>query len=111
MELHLTEKLVFHVPVFCFKDGELLTVNTEGFDKQLSSFLVDAGIDSWYTTTCTGHYAGRSYGQRLWTVFCTSEQAEKAIAAFRTAFEQHNSELMQEAYAYEHNGQMTVISL
>lgn len=111
MEKVYSEKLILHIPAVCFLNDELKTVDASGFRTQLEADLHEIGIDGWYELQSTGHYQNLSYSQTLMVVFCSRQKARSVIMTFYKEFEQHNTELRQESFAYERNGALNIIEL
>lgn len=104
----LCEKLVLHLPRV-FWDGEALLPAEYGpAEAELLAAMEAEGLGG-YVTEAEGHYGGRTYPERLLTIFCAdAAQAVRMIGTFRAAAAKHQAELRQEAYAYELGGELHV---
>lgn len=101
--MKLEHKLVFHIPELALVDGELYGVPVDRLIRVLAEELQGAGVLSFYTISATGFYKGRSYPEKLITVFCQDDPAPLQDL-FRRWFRENNDELMQEALAFETDG-------
>ena len=109
--LTIPHKLVFHVPLKAWADGRLIDIPARDRADQLAEDLEGIGVSSFYITTCEGVYSGRKYPEMLITAFCDDDHAPVAATLFEAWAAQNNDDLRQEAYAYEKDGEMTVIKL
>ena len=101
--MRLEHKLVFHIPELAAADGKLFSVPADALIKALAEELQRAGVLSFYTISAAGFYNGRSYPEKLITVFCRDDPAPLQDM-FRRWFRAHNDELRQEALAFETDG-------
>ena len=108
--MNLTEKLVFHIPEKAWCVDHFEDINAEEV-VSLAGALEKAGMNSFYTQKVTGYCNGRSYPQRLITVFCEDGQSAVLAGLFEDWFRTHNVELRQEAFSYEWNGTLCVREL
>ncbi len=108
--MEYTEKFVFHLPQYAWKDGRLVEIDHPQFKNLLLSDLAAWGVESSYSILAEGSYRGRTYPEELLTVYCTPDSAQAIEAIFRKLCLQNNPWLMQEAFAYEHQGKLIVFS-
>ena len=101
--MKLTHKLVFHIPEMAMVDGRITPVAIDELLARLAEELQKVGVLSLYTINATGFYKGRSYPEKLVTLFWQSD-TEPLQGLFRLWFQKHNDQLQQEAMAYEVDG-------
>ena len=104
-----TNKLVLHIPHYAWENEQLIKINYEHFKQKLYNDLMQAGVDSWYTTAAKGFYKGRGYDEELLTVFC-DENVLTIVDIFVQSYIDAKY-MRQEAFAYECNGVLIVVDL
>lgn len=109
--MKLNHKFSFHVPNVAYVDGAFLSIPYDKFEKILGSKLLSIGIDGWHIIPATGYYKGRSYPQDILTIFSSYEQQTEVIKAFRTTVTEMHEVMMQESYAYEHDGVLSIMEI
>ena len=108
--MKLLHKLVFHIPELALVDGEPFSIHLDPLLSKLANGLQEAGVLSFYTINATGFYKGRSYPEKLITLFCQDDPAP-IIEVYTRWFRENNGELQQEAFAYEADGVLFTESL
>lgn len=102
----LSEKYVFHIPVFKFEDNRLIRIDIDGYICNLVAMFAESGFEGMYSTMVKSYYKSRCYDEILITVFTSPEEAPEEI--FRDWFVKNNDVFAQEAFAFEHNGTMHI---
>ena len=98
--IRLNQRYVFHVSLFKYVENELVAID---FDGVLDGLLCE--FDSFYITRVESSYKLRKYDELLITVFCDDDSLGEVFFQW---FEKNRDVLAQEAFAYEHNGEMFV---
>ena len=101
----LDRKYVFHIPLYKYCDGELVSID---IDDLMDDLIEKLGFESLYVTKVKSVYKKRVYDEILITVF-TSKGSPEEI--FEKWFKVNNDVLCQEAFAYEFNDKMVVKKL
>ncbi len=101
-------KVSLHVPHYAW-DGRLKPINYKWFKYELVGALSDIGIDSCFSVAADGYYKGRGFEEEIITVFCNN--AEEVVKVMTETFKACNRVLHQEAFAYELDGRLYVVSL
>lgn len=102
----LKDKYVLHIPCCKWDNGKYEPVDAAAVVDILGRKLSEYGIDSMYYDKTMGRYKGREYEQLLVTVFCNEVDVGKIFLEIC-----RESDLQQEAYAYEYNGKLYVCEL
>ena len=105
----MNHKLTFHIPHVAFENNQYTTIPYEDFEITFGEKLKEIGIEGYHIISAIGFYKGRKYSQDLLSIFCTFEQQKYVIEAFKTLIVNYHQEMNQEAYAYEHDGVLSVI--
>lgn len=105
---YLEHKLVLHVPTKKLAENELVDVDYKKFIEAIIKGLAVAGCTF---TQVTGYYKRRVYPEMLVTIFLNNEQLSRVDYWFRHAMVKCHLEMQQEAYAYELDGKMHILSL
>ena len=106
----IPHKLVFHVPLKAWVDGFMVDIPAHSRMEEFIDDLAGIGITSlYYIENCVGVYNDRTYPEALITLFCDADHAPTAVVLFEAWAAKNNDDLKQEAYAYEKDGEMTVI--
>ena len=84
-------RLAFHIPHVAYINGDFYPIPYAEFEEAFGDALVDLGVEGWHIIEATGVYKGRRYKQDILVVFCNYD-------------EQKSSDMMQEQFAYEHDG-------
>lgn len=109
MDATYNQKLTLHIPHLAFTGGKLEEIDHEALKRRIFLHLRIYGVESWYTTPSTGYYKERVYPQDLLTVFCDDIAKDTIVDIFRRSFLE--TQLQQEAFAYECNGTLVVVPL
>lgn len=102
----LDKKYVFHIPLYKFKDEELIKLS---IDNLLDDLIDDLGVDSLYITKAKSYYKSRCFDELLLTLFVSCDENPEEI--FKNWFRKNNHILGQEAFAYECQNQMHIFRL
>ena len=108
--MKLTHKLVFHIPQKALVHGVALEIPFSALFPNLVTALYDAGVSGFYVVDGVGFYEGRTYPEKLVTVFC-EDAPEDVEKAYRDWFRHFNDVLQQEAFAYEVDGVLHIEKL
>ncbi len=108
--MSLPHKLVFHIPELALVNDTITPVSIDELLAGLADELQQAGVLSFYTINATGFYKGRSYPERLITLFWKDDPAPMQ-ELFRRWFRENNDQLQQEAFAFELDGVLYTESL
>ncbi|WP_458452991.1 hypothetical protein [Methanobrevibacter sp.] len=104
--IELEDKYVFHIPLYKYKDDELVVIEMDGLLDNLISELADKGFDSFYMAEVKSFYKSRIYDEILITVFSPKDKSPLEI--FKKWFRKNNHILFQEAFAFEIGDKMIV---
>lgn len=107
----MNHKLTFHIPHVAFENNQYTNIPYEDFEITFGEKLTAIGIEGYNIISATGFYKGRKYPQDLLSVFCTFEQQKDVISAFKNTLTNYHHKMKQEAYAYEHDGVLSIIKL
>lgn len=108
--IKLDNKYVLHIPIHKYENKELTSINIEKPIEELISKLNDEGYTSFYKTKITGYYENRRFDEIIFTIFTESDD-DKVCMVFREWFNDNNSTLKQESFAYEHNNSLIIETL
>lgn len=108
-KMQLDEKYVFHIPLFKYANGELVSINICDLVEDLISKFGENGFENLYIVKSKGFYKSRSYDELLITIYTTSNNSPDQI--FKRWFKENNDILQQEALAYENNNRMFIENL
>ena len=106
--IELTEKYVFHIPLYKYVDDELVAIEIDNLLDDLISDLSENGFENFYMTKAKAHYKSRCFDELLITVF-TSSNSPAGI--FEEWFRNNNDILGQEAFGYECANSMIIHEL
>lgn len=95
----MMHKLVFHIPCCTYKDGALQPAPWQQVIDDFAKVLYEY-TDGFCVVDAVGYYKGRSYAEKLLTVYC-----DMAVVA---DFLRIAAVLEQEAYAYEIDGRLVI---
>lgn len=104
----LSHKLVLHVPTKKYENGKFVDVNGKLFIEIMSQFLE---ADNYYIAEAAGYYQGRSYTEKLVTIFLNDEQYANVDYSFRHTIVKCHLAMRQEAYAYELDDKLYVVRI
>lgn len=107
--LELTEKYVFHIPLYKYVEDELVSIEIDDILDELISDLSENGFENFYLTKAKAHYKSRCFNELLLTIFTSSSKSPAAI--FEKWFRNNNDVLGQEAFAYESANTMIIHEL
>ena len=100
--MELKHKMVCHIPGMAWCDGSPEILPMDRLIQELANEFEQSGASGFYVMDATGYYKGRSYPEKLVTVFCNDVQ--KYAETFANWFRGNNETLQQEAFAYEADG-------
>jgi len=103
--IELDKKYVFHIPLYKYAGGELISIE---IDDLLDDLIEKLGFESLYMTKVKSVYRKRVYDEILITIFTSKGSPEEV---FEKWFRYNNENLGQEAFAYELDGKMYVKKL
>lgn len=103
-------KIILHIPEQAWINDKLQDIPIRKLIDILTVRLQDAGFHSFYITRVKSFYKGRSYPEKLITLYCADEY-EKVIDIFSDWFIENNNLLRQEAFAYEYNNSLCIKEL
>ena len=106
--LELSEKYVFHIPLYKVKDNKLVKISIDEILDDLITRFGEGGFDSLYITDVESHYRSRRFDGLILTIFTSGRSP---VDIFVEWFEANNHILEQAALAYEHNDKMFIIDL
>ena len=101
-------KFVFHIPLYKYKNSQLIRLEIDDLIDDLTEKFEDNGIISFYMQIVKGYYKKRKYDSLLITVFHLNDEI---ASIFVDWFRKNNGVLMQEALAYEKDNDLIVIEL
>ena len=104
--MELKHKLVCHIPGMAWCGGSLETLPLDRLLQELANEFEQSGASGLYVMDAAGYYKGRSYPEKLVTVYC--DDAGKYAEAFVNWFRGNNETLKQEALAYEMDGALRI---
>ncbi len=93
-------KLVFHIPCCTCKNGVLQPVPWQQVIDKFAQELY-LHTDGFFVTDAIGYYKGRSYAEKLLTVYCDSSTVTADFLRIARVLE-------QEAYAYEIDDRLVI---
>ena len=109
--MKLTEKFVFHIPLFRYVDEELLPINNINsiIDELIEKFN-ENNYKSLYLMNVKGFYKSRCFDEILITMYISSSNENRTPPdeLFRKWFKENNDKLKQESFAFEYNDTMFV---
>ena len=105
----LSEKYVFHIPLFKYSDDKLIKLDIDDILDDLINQFNRESFDSFYIINAKSYYKKRSFDEILITMFASSDKSPKNI--FINWFENNNSILKQESFAYEINNELIIHEL
>lgn len=108
--MKLPHKLVFHIPQKALVHGVALEIPFSELFPNLVTALYAAGLSGFYVVDGVGFYKGRTYPEKLVTVFC-GDTMEAVESAYQDWFQRFNDVLQQEAFAYEVDGELVIKDL
>lgn len=97
-------RLAFHIPHVACINGDFYPIPYAEFEEAFGDALVDLGVDGWHIVEATGVYKGRRYKQDILVVFCNYDEQKSILDAFKSICSVWSSDMMQEQFAYEHDG-------
>ena len=104
----LTEKYVFHIPLYKYLDDGLVAIEIDDVLDELISEFSENGFENFYMTKAKAHYKSRCFDELLITVFTSSDSPAEI---FEKWFRDSNDVLGQEAFGYEHANTMIIQDL
>lgn len=104
----LTEKYVFHIPLYKYVDDGLVAIEIDGLLDELIFDLIENGFESFYLTKAKAHYKLRCFDEILLTIFTSSDSP---VGIFEKWFRNNNDVLGQEAFSYECANTMVIENL
>lgn len=107
-EEELEHKLVLHVPTQKYVNDKLVAIEYKGF---IDFIIKGLEVTGFYITPALGSYKGRVYPEKLVTAFVNNEMLNQVDYYFRHAVVKFHLNMRQEAYAYELDGKLHVVSL
>lgn len=105
----LDNKYVFHIPLFKYENGQLTPLEIDDLLDDLLNEFTENGFRSMYMSNVRSCYCGRTYDERLITLFTTQDRSPEEI--FERWFRKNNEILRQEEFAYEKGKTMTIVRL
>ncbi|ADC46477.1 hypothetical protein mru_0626 [Methanobrevibacter ruminantium M1] len=114
--IELNKKYVFHVPLYKYKDEELIPIDMDDILDELIDEFYQNGYDSLYMTNIETYYKYRFLTEILISIFVSTERLAKENQEFpdrifKKWFKKNNKILEQEAFAYEYNNKMFIEKL
>ena len=106
--IELSEKYVFHIPMYRYADDGLTSIVLDDILDDLVSSLDEAGFDSLYMTKAKAFYKSRCFDELLLTIFTSSSLP---VEIFKKWFRANNDILGQEAFAWECGNSLFIESL
>lgn len=104
----LTEKYVFHIPLYKYVEDELVPIEIDNLFGDLISDLSENGFENFYLTKVKAYYKSRCFDEVLITIFASSDTP---VAIFEKWFIDNNGILGQEAFSYECGNRMIIHDL
>lgn len=104
----LTEKYVFHIPLYKYIDDGLVAIEIDNLLDELISDLSENGFESFYLTKAKAHYKSRCFDEILLTIFTSSDFP---VEIFERWFRNNNDVLCQEALAWECGNSLFICEL
>ena len=114
--MELDKKYVLHIPLYKYKNNELIPIEIYHIIEDLIKKLDKEGYDSLYITDVKAYYKSRSFDEILISIFTSEEvlkkeNKESPSAIFKKWFKEHNYILEQEALGYEYDNKMYIEEL
>ena len=106
--MELTEKYVFHIPLYKYVDDELVAIEIDDVLDELIFKLCESGFDGMYMAKVKSFYRSRCFDEILITIFASSSLP---LEIFEEWFRNNNDILGQEAFAYEYANTMIIHEL
>ena len=107
--IELTEKYVFHIPLYKCMDGELVLIELDDLLDELFDEFTKNGFKSWYVTKVESFYKSVTYDEVLITIFTSKDESPCKI--FEDWFRRNNDILCQKYFAYECGNGMIICDL
>lgn len=107
--IELTEKYVFHIPLYKCVDGELVLIDLDDLLDELFGEFTKNGFKSWYMTKVKSFYKSVTYDEILITIFTSKDESPCEI--FEKWFRRNNDILCQKYFAYECGNRMIICDL
>ena len=114
--IELNKKYVFHIPLYKFKNEELIPIELDPILDELIDRFNENGHDSLYMSNVSAYYKSRIFDEILISIFVSTEHLAKEKQEFpdrifKKWFKDNNKILEQEALAYEYNNKMFIEKL
>ena len=106
--IELAEKFVFHIPLYKYSSGELVSIELDGLLDELKGEFHDNGFDSLYISEVKSMYKSRCFDELLITLFADSKLPAEI---FEVWFRKNNDVLGQESFGYELANRMIIHDL
>ena len=106
--IELTEKYVFHIPLYKYAGDELVRIELDDLLDDLINEFSESGFENFYLMKAKAHYKTRCFDELLLTIFTSSDSP---VEIFERWFRNSNDVLGQEALAWECGNSLNICEL